>query len=426
MLDSMNFQFAEDGLIGAIMKVVGVGGAGGNAVDRMVASKLQGVDFLAFNTDIQALDRSSASLKLQLGRAMTRGRGAGANPEIGYKAAEQDEETISEALKDTDLVFITAGMGGGTGTGAAPKVAQLARDQKALTVAIVTLPFNFEGKRRLAVAEAGIVELRKHVDTLVVIPNQSLLSIVDAKTSLKEAFILADMVLTQATEGISDLIAKTGVVNLDFADVRTVMSNGGDALMGIGNANGEDRGVEAATKALRCPLLQNFTIHGAQNVLVNVTGSSEITLFEVDEALSVIYDSAGEEANVIFGAVIDEDLGDELRVTVIATGFDNGSHYSLNSSQKAQEEVAARQKSGTMSNAASVRNRRLENALESHSNQSFKSNVRRRTVSNQTERAVDTVSSGRRIHLGEIDINGDPPSDLSLPAYLRRNGGNGN
>ncbi len=427
MTNSLNFQFANEGTIGAIMKVIGVGGAGGNAVERMVTSGLAGVEFLALNTDIQALERSSASRKIQIGKALTRGRGAGANPDVGYKAAEQDEDIIAEAIKGSDLVFITAGMGGGTGTGAAPKVAQIAKEQKALTVAIVSLPFQFEGKRRRAVAEAGILELRKHVDTLVVIPNQRLLDIVTNKTSLRDAFTMADMVLTQATEGISDLIAKTGVVNLDFADVRTVMHEGGDALMGIGIANGEDRGREAATRALQCPLLQDFSIIGAQDVLVNITGSSEITLFEVDEAMSMIYEAAGDNANVIFGAVIDDEVGNDLRVTVIATGFNKNGNGSGHSQKSTIEKAHINQ------SAESLRANQLKTDLDVNKFQSTIKNLgkgidlpgdKRVNYVNQQKETAQSLE-GKRIHLGEVDIEGEPPTDLNLPAFLRRNGNNG-
>jgi len=414
MSRSLNFQFSDDQVVGAVMKVIGVGGAGGNAVDRMVVSGLTGVEFMSINTDLQALDRNMASQKFQIGKLMTRGRGAGADPETGRKAAEQDSEIIAESIKGADLVFITAGMGGGTGTGAAPRIAQIAREQNALTVGIVTKPFLFEGKRRMLVAEAGIKELREHVDTLVVIPNQRLMEIVDSKTSLLDAFETADIVLTQTTKGISDLISKTGIVNLDFADVRTIMSEGGDALMGMGSARGEDRGTEAAMMALKCPLLEEVSIQGALGVLVNITGSSEMTLFEVNDAATAIYEAAGERANVIFGAVVDDSLGDELCVTVIATGFDAGA--GSNNGNGRRENVESIMNSSTRKSAQAdyqvngtknpgSRQRVTEGAIGNHSQGNFRSKGN---------------GSGERIHLGEIDISGEPPRDLNLPAFLRR------
>ena len=414
MSRSLNFQFSDDQVVGAVMKVIGVGGAGGNAVDRMVVSGLTGVEFMSINTDLQALDRNMASQKFQIGKLMTRGRGAGADPETGRKAAEQDSEIIAESIKGADLVFITAGMGGGTGTGAAPRIAQIAREQNALTVGIVTKPFLFEGKRRMLVAEAGIKELREHVDTLVVIPNQRLMEIVESKTSLLDAFETADIVLTQTTKGISDLISKTGIVNLDFADVRTIMSEGGDALMGMGSARGEDRGTEAAMMALKCPLLEEVSIQGALGVLVNITGSSEMTLFEVNDAATAIYEAAGERANVIFGAVVDDSLGDELCVTVIATGFDAGA--GSNNGNGRRENVESIMNSSTRKSAQAdyqvngtknpgSRQRVTEGAIGNHSQGNFRSKGN---------------GSGERIHLGEIDISGEPPRDLNLPAFLRR------
>ncbi len=294
MGDTLNFLPAEEPHLSARLKVAGIGGAGGNAVDRMILSGLNGVEFITINTDAQALDRSRAPNKIQIGRQITKGLGAGANPEIGKQAAEQDAEQLETQIDGADLVFITAGMGGGTGTGAAPKVAEIARNINALTVAIVTKPFAFEGRRRMSIAETGIHELREYVDTLIVIPNQQLLRVADAKTTLLKAFEMADSILTQATKGISDLIAVPGIVNLDFADVRSVMEGMGDALMGIGVAEGDDRGTEAARKAITSPLLEDISIAGAQGLLVNITGSSEMTLFEVNEAASVVHEAAGE------------------------------------------------------------------------------------------------------------------------------------
>ena len=407
MGSTLNFLPAEEPSLGAKIKVVGVGGAGGNAVDRMILCGLTGVDFIAVNTDVQALDKNRAPNKVQIGRQLTKGLGAGANPEIGREAAEQDCEIIEEQLKGSDLVFITAGMGGGTGTGGAPKAAEIARKMGALTVAIVTKPFLFEGRRRMSVAETGIKDLREHVDTLIVIPNQRLLSVADAKTTLLMAFETADSVLTQATRGISDLIAIPGIVNLDFADVRSVMEGMGDALMGIGTAVGDERGQDAAKKAITCPLLEDVSIAGAQGVLVNITGSSNTTLFEVNEAASVVYEAAGDRANVIFGAVIDDEITDELRVTVIATGFNNAANAAVKLQPDRSYDFRPR-KQVDLDVPTFVRKSEEPLALQS--------------VASGNGNGKNGNNNGKRIHLGEIDIDRDPP-DLNLPAFLRRNKG---
>lgn len=315
-------QFSpEDGADrGAYIKVIGVGGGGGNAVNTMIASGLQGVEFLIANTDRQALETSQADMRLQLGAQITRGLGAGANPEIGRKAAQEDRETIAKALQGADMVFITAGMGGGTGTGAAPIIAGMAREQGILTVVVVTKPFTFEGRQRMRQAEAGIHELRDHVDTLIVIPNQRLLEVVDKRTPLREAFRIADDVLRQAVQSISDLMLVPGLVNLDFADVRTIMHSQGKAIMGTGIAEGDTRAVVAAQRAIDSPLLE-ASVHGAQGVLINITGGPDMSLYEVHEASSAVQMAADPDAQIIFGAVIDEAMGAALRVTVIATGF---------------------------------------------------------------------------------------------------------
>lgn len=306
---------------GAKIRVVGVGGGGGNAVNCMIELGLQGVDFIAINCDLQALNRNNAPNKIQIGKNLTRGLGAGADPSIGQRAVEEDRDEIARALAGSDMVFITAGMGGGTGTGGAPVVASIAKSIGALIVAIVTKPFQCEGKKRMAQAEAGIEELKKHVDTLIVIPNQKLLSIVERNTPLPEAFKKANEILYNATRGISEIITVPGLINVDFADVRTIMREMGDALMGSGVASGENRAIEAAHASISSPLLEGVSIAGAQGVLVNVTGGPTMSLVEVDEAVSVIHEAAGDEANVIMGAVMDENLGDEIMVTVIATGF---------------------------------------------------------------------------------------------------------
>lgn len=306
----------------AVIKVVGVGGGGNNAVNRMIEMGLRGVDFIAINTDAQALTLSNATYKVQIGQKLTKGLGAGANPEVGQKAAEESKDEIIHALRGADMVFITAGMGGGTGTGAAPIVAEAAKEVGALTVGVVTKPFTFEGRRRMSVAEKGIANLRSKVDTLITIPNDRLLQVVEKKTSILQAFRIADDVLRQGVQGISDLIAVPGLINLDFADVKTIMLETGSALMGIGVGHGENRAAEAAKAAVSSPLLET-SIEGAKGVLLSITGGPDLGLFEVNEAAEIIAQAADPEANIIFGAVIDENLKDEIRVTVIATGFDS-------------------------------------------------------------------------------------------------------
>lgn len=304
----------------ATIKVIGVGGGGNNAVNRMIENDVQGVEFIAVNTDAQALNLSKAELRMQIGAKLTRGLGAGANPEVGKKAAEESKEQIEEALRGADMVFVTAGMGGGTGTGAAPVIAQIAKDLGALTVGVVTRPFSFEGRKRSTQATGGISAMKEAVDTLIVIPNDRLLEIVDKSTPMLEAFREADNVLRQGVQGISDLIATPGLINLDFADVKTIMTNKGSALMGIGVATGENRAAEAAKKAISSPLLEK-SIDGAQGVLMNITGGVNLSLYEVQEAADIVASASDQEVNMIFGSVINEDLKDEIVVTVIATGF---------------------------------------------------------------------------------------------------------
>jgi len=304
----------------AVIKVIGVGGGGNNAVNRMIEHGVEGVEFIAVNTDAQALNLSSAEVKLQIGTKLTRGLGAGANPEVGKKAAEESKEQIEEALRGSDMVFVTAGMGGGTGTGAAPVIAQIAKDIGALTVGVVTRPFTFEGRKRQTQAIGGITSMKESVDTLIVIPNDKLLEIVDKNTPMLEAFREADNVLRQGVQGISDLIAVPGLINLDFADVKTIMSNKGSALMGIGVSTGENRASEAAKKAISSPLLET-SIDGAKGVLMNITGGSNLSLFEVQEAADIVASASDEDVNMIFGSVINDNLKDEIIVTVIATGF---------------------------------------------------------------------------------------------------------
>ncbi len=312
--DAANENFAK-------IKVIGVGGGGNNAVNRMIASQLGGVDFVSVNTDSQALSHSNAETIVQIGNKLTKGLGAGSNPEIGKKAAEESREEVSRALSDADMVFITAGMGGGTGTGAAPIVAEIAREAGALTIGVVTKPFTFEGRKRAQQAEMGIASLKDKVDTLIVIPNDKLLQVVDKKTTINEAFSIADDVLRQGVQGISDLISKPALINLDFADVKTIMKDAGSALMGIGFATGENKALDAAKIAVSSNLLET-SIQGAKGILLNITGGAGMGLLEINEAAGFIQEAADPDANIIFGAGIDESLEDGIRVTVIATGFD--------------------------------------------------------------------------------------------------------
>ena len=314
--NSMENQFA-----GAKIKVIGVGGGGGNAVNRMITEKVQGVDFIVANTDLQALNASQAQTKIQLGPKLTKGLGAGSNPEVGDKAAEESEEQIQKALEGSDMVFITAGMGGGTGTGAAPVVAKIAKDSGALTVGVVTRPFSFEGPRRDKFASEGLAKLKANVDTLIIVANNRLLEMIDKKTPMMEAFKEADNVLRQGVQGISDLIVTPGYINLDFADIKTLMSNQGSALMGVGSATGENRATEATKKAISSPLLE-VSISGAQHVLMDITGGKDLSMFEAQEASDVIKQAAGTNVDISFGMSLNESLGDEVRVTVIATGID--------------------------------------------------------------------------------------------------------
>ena len=339
--EKLNFENMTLGLAleeelrnGAVIKVIGIGGGGGNAVNRMIEAGIEGVQFISANTDLQALRTSLAPVKLQIGSKLTKGLGAGANPEVGRQAALEDTEKIIELLDGADMVFITAGLGGGTGTGAAPIIASLATELNALTVAIVTKPFSFEGRKRELQAERGLMELKECVDTVITIPNEKLLHTVERGTSLPRAFGVADDVLRQAVQGISDLITIPGIINLDFADVRTVMCGMGMALMGTGIAEGENRAVDAAQKAISSPLLEETSIMGARAVLINITGSREMGLHEVCEAAKIVQESADAEANIIFGSVFDDRLGDKIKITVIATGFEQDVPHQLRSSTR--------------------------------------------------------------------------------------------
>jgi len=320
--DKLRLTLDPEARRGAKIKVVGVGGGGGNAVNRMVDVGLSGVEFIVANTDLQALDHNRASVKVQIGHKLTKGLGAGADPNIGRQAALEDTDSLIQALSGADMIFVTTGLGGGTGTGAAPVIASLASELGALTIAVVTKPFRFEGKKRALQAEAGLDALRECVDTVITIPNERLLSIIDRRTTLNEAFIMADDVLRQAIQGISDLILVPGLINLDFADVKTIMSGMGVAMMGTGSAEGENRAMQAAQKAIASPLLEDSSVNGARGVIINITGGEDLSLLEVNEASCVIQEAAHEDANIIFGAVVDPELTGKVKITVIATGFD--------------------------------------------------------------------------------------------------------
>ncbi|MBI2893042.1 MAG: cell division protein FtsZ [Deltaproteobacteria bacterium] len=357
---AFSIEFAEnEGDLGAQIKVVGVGGAGGNAINTMISAGLDGVEFICANTDRQALEANLAGTKIQLGQNLTKGLGAGANPEVGRKAALEDVNKLGDMLQGADMVFVTAGMGGGTGTGAAPIVAQVARECGALTVGVVSKPFLFEGRKRAKQAEAGLAALSEAVDTLITIPNQKLLCIADPTMPIVETFKRADEVLLNAVRGISDLILTPGLINVDFADVKTIMSNMGRALMGTGFGKGERRAVEAAEQAIHSPLLDDITVDGATGILINITGGPDLTLHEVNEAATLVQEAAHEEANIIFGAVVQADVRDIVKITVIATGFDRVAMQDGAAAAQAQQQIyqtqAARQKPVYMRSPGDVR-----------------------------------------------------------------------
>ncbi len=380
------FELTDEGneLCSAKIKVIGIGGGGGNAINTMISYNLRGVEFITANTDAQSLRTSSSPIKIQLGSEVTKGLGAGSNPEIGKQAAEESRDVIRRYLEDADMVFITAGEGGGTGTGGAPVVAEIAKEIGALTVAIVTKPFPFEGKRRILQAEEGILALRKIVDTLIVVPNQRLLSLGGRNLSFPEAFKKVDDILYNAVKGISDLITIPGLINLDFADVKSIMSEMGLALMGTGNATGENRAVEAAQKAISSPLLEDNSIQGARGVLLNITGGPDMTLYEINEASSLIQSEAHEDANIIFGTVVDETMSEEIRVTVIATGFEDTSRGGKN-----------------LSNVTSLGGFKKENL-----------NI---PAFMRKDKSLETMNS---VKIGMIDDSGE--TDFEIPAFLRR------
>lgn len=410
---------------GARIKVIGVGGGGGNAVNQMINEKVKGVDFIVANTDLQALDGSAAKTKIQLGPKLTRGLGAGSNPEVGAKAAQESESEITKILEGADMVFVTAGMGGGTGTGAAPVIAKIAKDSGALTVGVVTRPFSFEGTRRAKLAAQGLANLKKNVDTLIIVANNQLLEMIDKKTPMMEAFKEADDVLRQGVEGISDLITNPGYINLDFADIRHTMTNQGSALMGIGSSTGENRAAEATKKAISSPLLE-VSIDGAEHVLVNVTGGKDLSMFEAQEASSVIREAANTNVDITFGMSVDDNLNDEVRVTVIATGID-----------KSKQQNKDNQRSQTVAPAADDRTAPL------NINQSVASNNDQQSNANDTNTQQDpfngwndpgdgmNVSTNRDNNFDDVkkpdfsvqddDLSNvdDGGEDLSTPAFFK-------
>lgn len=419
----MELEFDMTPVTGALIKVIGVGGAGNNAVNRMIEEDVQGVEFIVANTDLQALASSNAETKIQLGPKLTRGLGAGANPNIGLKAAEESEEQIAEALSGADMIFVTAGMGGGTGTGAAPIVARIAKEQGALTVGVITRPFSFEGPKRGRFAAEGLAKMKEHVDTLVTISNNRLLEIVDKKTPMLEAFREADNVLRQGVQGISDLITAPGYVNLDFADVKTVMENQGSALMGIGTASGENRTAEATKKAISSPLLE-VSIDGAESVLLNITGGSDLTLFEAQDASDIVSSASTTEVNIIFGTSINEDLGDEVVVTVIATGIDT----SEIDNERTPRNRKTRSK-GTPSSQNRVQSTEQATAKESKSNDPFadwdirrETNVRDRRVYKPGENVVNDEEKPNLDNLNreKKSSEGEENDQLDTPPFFRR------
>ncbi len=392
---NFTFDFDDSNAAKAVLKVVGVGGAGCNAINRMIAEGLSGVEFVGINTDEQALNMCKAQIKVYIGTKTTHGLGAGADPERGRRAVEEDRNAVYENLNNADMVFITAGMGGGTGTGAAPVVAEIAKDIDALTVGIVTTPFLFEGPKRIQRAEEGIVALKQAVDTLIVIPNQRLLTIVPPNTPLDEGFRYADEILFNATKGISDLITITGLVNLDFADVRAVMSEMGDALMGCGAASGPDRAKVAAYQAINSPLLENVSISGALGVLVNITGGQNMTLHEVNDAASIISEEAGPKANLIFGSVIDKNLDEEIRITVIATGLSNNRNTSRFPANDRQRYVVAGSKVNKREIPAIERVEEISKEMSEHTNSDFSSfniNKAKRPVPDFIQKPRDVIN----------------------------------
>jgi cell division protein FtsZ len=418
-------EFDENKSLGAKVKIIGIGGGGNNAINTMISSQLSGVEFIAANTDAQALAANLAPIKLQLGASLTKGLGAGANPEVGRKAALEDVDKIRDALKGADMVFITAGLGGGTGTGGAPVIAEVAREMGALTVAIVTKPFQFEAKKRMKQAEEGLANLKMTADALITIPNQRLVSISGKSMTLLEAFKKADEILYHAAKGISDIIVGYGIINLDFADVRTIMAETGMALMGTGIASGENRSVEAAQKAISSPLLEDISIEGARGLLINVTGGQDMTLSEINEATTLIQKEAYEDANIIWGMVIDEKMREEMRITVIATGFGKAE-------EKAMSRAGAREKAAPISltirdGLRATPSETLRENFKDHLKESFKGNYKE-NVKENTNRDIPTFMRKAKVkeRFDELKLVETPDFSMEdndrfdIPTFLRK------
>lgn len=406
-MSNVDFQI-DDQQLGTKIKVIGVGGGGGNAINRMIQDNVKGVEFIAANTDIQALKKSAAETKIQLGPKLTRGLGAGANPDIGAKAAQESEEAISQALEGADMIFVTAGMGGGTGTGAAPEIAKIAKSQNALTVGVVTRPFSFEGPKRSRSAADGMDKLRKNVDTLVIISNNRLLEIVDKKTSIMDAFQEADNVLRQGVQGISDLITSPGYINLDFSDVKTIMQNQGAALMGIGTANGENRVAEATKQAISSPLLE-VSIEGAEQVLLNITGANDLALQEAQEAANIVAQAASSDVDIIFGTSVNEDLEGSVVITVIATGIDKNK----------KKKAPARRVASATDSPSSTSDQRNDNDRFNNWNLNREiNNDRQVNRRNDVEEFANVEKKDFDVFQADSDTD-DHNDDLNMPPFLR-------
>lgn len=407
----MAIEFETKEIVDARIKVVGVGGGGGNAINNMIHSGLEGVEFIVANTDAQALVRNLAATRIQIGESVTRGLGAGAKPEVGMRAAEESRDQIKSALEGADMVFITAGMGGGTGTGAAPIIASIAKEMGILTVAVVTKPFGFEGKRRMRFAEEGLAELRRHVDTVITIPNQKLLSVVGKNTTILDAFRRADDVLQQAVRGITDLITVPGLINVDFADVRTIMDEMGQAMMGAAQGSGDTRAIDAATNAISSPLLDDVSIHGARGVLINITGGFNLALQEVDEAATVVRDMAHEDANIVFGAVLDESMEDTVRVTVVATGIGT-----IESSDHARNKDPMVKKTQPLRQQQASLNAQASNDMPRHDPQRHDPQERPAPRANPIKRR--SVADREEFNRSLDQVNNEDSFDV--PTFLRR------
>ena len=406
-MSNVDFQI-DDQQLGTKIKVIGVGGGGGNAINRMIQDNVKGVEFIAANTDIQALKKSAAETKIQLGPKLTRGLGAGANPDIGAKAAQESEEAISQALEGADMIFVTAGMGGGTGTGAAPEIAKIAKSQNALTVGVVTRPFSFEGPKRSRSAADGMDKLRENVDTLVIISNNRLLEIVDKKTSIMDAFQEADNVLRQGVQGISDLITSPGYINLDFSDVKTIMQNQGAALMGIGTANGENRVAEATKQAISSPLLE-VSIEGAEQVLLNITGANDLALQEAQEAANIVARAASSDVDIIFGTSVNEDLEGSVVITVIATGIDKNK----------KKKAPARRVASATDSPSSTSDQRNDNDRFNNWNLNREiNNDRQVNRRNDVEEFANVEKKDFDVFQADSDTD-DHNDDLNMPPFLR-------